>query len=92
MNPDTPWKAFLAKWPKDLPKRGVLVTVLNDQTPFRSFMLTEEMVLFERINPDPMGARMVLMTYDQIAALKITDVVRESVFAAMGFVGKLSGK
>ena len=92
MDPETPWKALLTKWPKDLPKRGVLVSVLNDQTPFRSFMLTDEMVLFERINPDPLGARMLLLPYDQIAALKITDVVRESVFRALGFVGKLSGK
>ncbi|MBN1854471.1 MAG: hypothetical protein JW829_17195 [Pirellulales bacterium] len=92
MSPETVWKALITKWPKDLPQRGVLVTVSNEQIPFRGFMFTEEMVLFERSNPDPMGSRMILLPYHQIASLRIIDVIREQVFTGMGFVGKLSGK
>lgn len=88
----SPWKTFFAQWPKDLPHRGVLITVLNDQVPFRAFMISDDMILLERNNPDPIGARIVLVPFDQISTLKITDVVREPVFAASGFIGKLSGK
>ena len=92
MVPDTPWQALIQNWPKDLPQRGVLVTVLNEQIPFRGFMFTDELILFERTNPDPMGARMILLPYTQIASIRIIDVIREQVFAGLGYVGKLSGK
>jgi hypothetical protein len=92
MQPETCWKAFFLKWPKDLPRRGILVTVLNDQHPFKAFMTTDEMVLLERQNPDPLGSRILMLEFNQIALVKLTDVIQQSIFKKMGFVGKLSGK
>ena len=81
------WQAFFAKWPEKLPKRGVLVSTLNEATPFKSFLVREDMLLLERTNPDPAGARYILMRFDAIHLVKLIDPLKEEVFASAGFTG-----
>ena len=70
-------------------RQGIAITALNDSIPFVGFMATDAFLLLARRAPDSMGARMVIVPFDQLAALKITDVVKASVFESNGFVGTL---
>ncbi len=79
------WAALLLDWPEDVPRRGVLVTAFGEQIPFSDFMTRSDMLLVERQNPDTMGARQILVKYEQVIALKVTDVVQQKVFSKMGF-------
>jgi hypothetical protein len=77
-------------WPTGIPRRGVMLTTLNETTPFKSFMIKDDLLLLERTNPDPLGSRFVLLGYDAINSVKLVDPLKESVFTAAGFLGKLS--
>jgi len=89
---DATWKTFFAEWSGDLPRKGIVVTVLSEQIPFKGFMTSADIVLLERTNPDPLGTRLILIPYDQISIVKLTEVVGRSVFSEIGFSGKLSGR
>jgi hypothetical protein len=86
------WKRTFERWPQDLPRRGVVTTTLDEQIPFKGFMLSGDMVLLERTNPDPLGTRFIILPYANVAAMKFVDVIKEKIFSAMGFEGHLSGK
>jgi hypothetical protein len=90
MSNEVTWKAVFANWPVGIPKRGVLVNHLNEANPFKSFMLKDDMLLLERTNPDPLGSRYILMSFDTISAVKFIDPIKESIFHAAGFTGKLA--
>src|SRR3954465_3578126 len=81
------WRELFAKGPPSIPKRGVLVSTLNEATPFKSFLLRGEMLLLERTNPDPAGSRFVMIGFDAIHMVKIIDPLREEIFTQAGFVG-----
>jgi len=81
------WREMFLKWPASIPKRGVLLSILNEVTPFKSFLTKGEMLLLERTNPDPMGARYILMSYDAIHMVKVIDPLKEDVFTSAGFAG-----
>ena len=68
-----------------MPRRGVLVTSFGEQIPFASFATSPDLLLIERRAPDTVGARTVLMAYQEITAVKIIDVVKVKSFAALGF-------
>jgi deoxyribodipyrimidine photolyase-like uncharacterized protein len=91
MSPTDVWKEVFTNWPTSLARRGIVITTLNESTPFKGFMIRDEMLLLERTNPDPLGARYVLIGFDAINCVKLTDVVKESVFASAGFTGKFAG-
>jgi len=80
------WRQCFAQWPAEVERRGVLVTSFDEQIPFDSFAASPEMLLVERRAPDTMGARLVMISYHQIQALKIVDVVKMKVFQSLGFV------
>ena len=80
------WQKCFEKWPPDVERRGVLVTSFGEQIAFDGFAVSSDMLLLERRTPDTVGARMVLLAYNVIAALKITDVVKSKAFEPMGFV------
>jgi hypothetical protein len=84
------WKHVFMNWPAGIPRRGVMLTTLNETTPFKSFMIKDDLLLLERTNPDPLGSRFVLLGYDAINSVKLVDPLKESVFTAAGFLGKLS--
>jgi hypothetical protein len=86
------WKKTFERWPQDLPQRGIVTTTLEEQIPFKGYMLSGEAVLLERANPDPLGTRFIILPYDNMAAIKLVDVIKEKTFSAMGFEGKLSAK
>jgi hypothetical protein len=79
------WKDYFARWPAEVPRAGVIVTNFDEQIPFDGFAVSEQMLLIERRNPDTMGARKILLTYDAVAAVKIIDVVKVKAFASLGF-------
>jgi hypothetical protein len=78
------WRDCFRNWPTELVRRGVLVTTLNEQIPFENFSAGENMLLVERRAPDTVGARTVLTPYQNIAALKIVDVVKAKMFSQLG--------
>lgn len=67
-----------------------MVSQQGEATTFRGFMLRGEMVLLERISPDSLGSRFLLLPFDELAGLKFTDPLKQEVFEAAGFTGKLS--
>jgi hypothetical protein len=81
------WAEFFARWPIDLPRRGILVTSFNEQIVFATFGTSSDFILLERQTPDALGARSVVVPYEQILALKIFDVVKPKHFKASGFEG-----
>ncbi len=81
------WREMFLKWPASIPKRGLIVSSLNEVMPFKSFLTKGDMLLLERTNPDPMGARFILMSYDAIHMVKIIDPLKEDAFTSAGFAG-----
>lgn len=91
MNTLSIWREVFVNWPAAIPRRGIVVSSLNEATPFKGFLVKEDIVLLERTNPDPAGTRYVLISYDAIHAVKFIDMLKEPALTAAGYVGKLSG-
>jgi len=79
------WRHFFVNWPKDMERRGVVVTSFSEQILFESFFLQEETVLLNRRAPDSVGARREVIPYGKIEAVKIVDPVQNEVFESAGF-------
>ncbi len=79
------WRQCFQHWPEDVARRGVLVASFGEQIPFESFSPGDQMVLIERRAPDTVGARMVLVPYENIMAVKIVDVLKAKAFGSLGF-------
>lgn len=90
MTTNSVWKSFFNDWPASIQRRGILVTTINEAIPFRGFMIKEDVVLLDRSNPDSMGARFILIDFASINSVRLTDPLKESVFAGAGFLGKLA--
>lgn len=90
MTTQNAWKTIFATWPKEIPRRGIVLTSLNESVPFKAFMTKEDTVLLERANPDSLGARFILIGFDSINSVRFTDPIKESIFTSAGFAGKLS--
>jgi len=90
MTTDSIWREAFVNWPASIPRRGIVLSTLNEATPFKGFMVKNDVLLLERTNPDPVGTRFVLLTFDDIHAVKFAEPLKESVFTAAGYVGKLS--
>ena len=80
------WRNCFDKWPPEMARRGVLVTSFGEQIVFDSFATSPDLLLIERRSPDAVGARTVLIAYQNIAAVKIVDVVKIKTFGPMGFI------
>ncbi|HVA45989.1 MAG TPA: hypothetical protein VNH11_06340 [Pirellulales bacterium] len=83
------WQRYFQNWPKDVPTRGIVVTSFGDQVPFDGFLSNDGMLLLERKTPDNMGARKVLMAFQDVLAVKFVDLIRGRAFESAGFAGKL---
>jgi len=83
------WKDLLTRWPKEMPQKGVVMSVLNESVGFVGFALDDHFVVFQRLTPDAMGARQVILPYSSISYIKITAVVPPKVFTDFGFQGSL---
>jgi hypothetical protein len=84
------WYDFFLHWPAELNRRGIIVTSFNEQIFFSAFWTSETFLMVERQTPDAIGARSIILPYDQIIALKISDVVKAKQFKATGFEGGVS--
>lgn len=84
------WKALFTDWPAGIPCRGVVTNALNEQMPFKSFMVKGDMLFLERSNPDAMGGRFILLNFSGIDSVKLIDPVKEADMTAAGFVGKFA--
>ena len=84
------WKTVFTTWPASIPRRGLLMSVLNETIPFKSFMIKDDLLLLERSNVDSQGARFIVISFDAINSLRFVDPLKESVFTTAGFVGKLA--
>lgn len=79
------WDSFFSNWPASLPRRGVLQTVLQEAMPFKDFWIKDGMLLFERVTPDAMGARFVLLSFDTINLVKFINPLSAAEISAAGF-------
>ena len=79
------WKLLFQRWPASIPKQGIVVTSLNEPVNFVSFQVSEHTVLLERDRPDVMGARTVIVPWQEIVAVKLTTPIEPSKFKDMGF-------
>ena len=84
------WRDVFTHWPAAIPRRGVVVSTLNEAIPFKSFLIKGDTLLLERTNPDPLGTRFIVLAYDAIHLLKLTDPLKESVLTGAGYVGQLA--
>jgi len=84
------WRDLFMNWPAGIPRRGIIVSTLNEPIPFKSFLLKGETLLLERAIPDPMGTRFLVLAFDAIHLLKLTDPIKESVLNEAGYVGQLA--
>ena len=87
---DKTWRDVFYEWPAAIPRRGIVVSSLNEPMPFKGFLVKGDTLLLERTNPDSLGARYILLPFEAINCLKFVDPLKESVFAAAGFSGKLA--
>ena len=85
MSATNTWKSFLSEWPAEFPRRGVILSVLNEIIPFNNFWIQDEIVLIERKNPDTSGSRYIMITFDRIDSVRLIDPISESVIATTGF-------
>lgn len=79
------WKSLFENWPDAIPQQGMVVTGFSETIPFVSFMISGGLLLLERDKPDQYGTRKVILSWSQIAAVRLTtteDMIR---FQAMGF-------
>ena len=85
-------KKLFCEWPTEMLRRGVLVTTQNEQIPFSGFLTHQGLLLIERTTPDTMGSRIVILPYENIVGVKLTDVVSQKLFQNLGFAGALKRK
>ena len=83
------WKQYLSNWPDGLLRKGVVVSG-EEQIVFVSFLMSDAVVLFERQAPDSVGGRKVILPYDAIKAIKVTEPIDDKPFIASGFAPSLS--
>ena len=79
------WRALFENWTEAIPRKGVIVTIFNETIPFVSYLISGGILLLERDKPDTIGARKVMLSYESISAIKITDVIEMARFQVMGF-------
>ena len=79
------WRTFLTQWPTNLAHRGVIVAC-GEQVSFVEFLVGEEAVLIERLAPDSVGGRKLIVPYSQIVTIKITESVDSDLFVPCGFM------
>lgn len=79
------WRALFENWPEAIPRQGLLVTSYQETIPFAGFMISGAILLLDRDKPDSLGARKVLLSYDQISAVKLTTTLDIGAFQVMGF-------
>lgn len=81
------WLELFTDWPADVPRVGIIVSTLNEQTPFKNFWMRGDLLLLERNVPDANGGRFVLVSFDVINTVKLSSPLNDSTIAKAGFTG-----
>lgn len=76
---------IFALWPTVIPRVGSVVTSFGETIPFVDYLLTKELILLVRSQPDAQGTRRVVMKLADIVSIKIQDAIDPERFLAMGF-------
>ena len=84
------WKKFFNEWPSEIPRRGVVVNQLNEQIPFKAFMIRGDMLMLERTNPDTLGSRFLFVPFAEVGIVKLIDPIKQELFESAGFAGSLA--
>ncbi|MCA8991248.1 MAG: hypothetical protein KDA69_07520 [Planctomycetaceae bacterium] len=79
------WRSFFENWPSELPQNGIIITTFQESIPFVRFLIGEGTIAIERDRPDTIGARKVIIGFNAISAVKMTDTDDFSRFLQMGF-------
>ncbi|MFK7776722.1 MAG: hypothetical protein QM501_01205 [Gimesia sp.] len=79
------WRSILENWPEAIPKKGIVVTTYQESIPFQNYLLSNGIALFERDKPDSFGTRKVMLSYETICAIKLTDTMELARYQVMGF-------
>ena len=79
------WQAIFENWPESIPRKGLVVTSFQETIPFVDFLVSGGILMVERDKPDTYGARKVMIAYEAISAVKITDPMELARFRVMGF-------
>ncbi|MEQ9407870.1 MAG: hypothetical protein RIK87_09080 [Fuerstiella sp.] len=72
-------------WPAAIPRQGTVVTTSGESVPFNDYMLTDELILLIRPQPDAHGTRRVIMKMHDVQAVRIAEAIDPERFTAMGF-------
>lgn len=80
------WRNLFAKWPTTMNRKGVVVTSYGEQIAFVQFLIGEHSVLLERLAPDAVGGRKVIVPYVKIDAVKTVDPVGNEALIPCGFL------
>lgn len=83
------WRDVFENWPESIPREGILVPSFGEPIPFINFLISAGIVLVERSQPDNSGARKVMVAYEAISAVKITNPLELARFQVMGFQAPL---
>ncbi len=79
------WRMLFENWPDSIARKGLIVTTFQETIPFVDFMISGGIVLLERDKPDSVGGRKIMLAYQSISAVKITEVLDLPRFQVMGF-------
>lgn len=79
------WKSLFSDWPAELPRRGVVLSTLNESMPFCDFWLRGDTILLQRKNPDTSGSRYILLSCEGIDSVRFVDPLGDQTIAAAGF-------
>lgn len=89
MNSTDGWRNLFENWPAAIPRSGLIVTSFGETLPFRDFLISGSILLIDRDVPDSLGARKVMLAYEAISAVKLTNTLELARFQVMGFQGPL---
>ncbi len=68
-----------------MPHRGVVGTMQGESIVFADFSLGHRCVLLQRATPDSMGGREVILPFEQVAVIKLTESLSPKARQELGF-------
>ena len=84
INTPESWRTLFENWPDAIPRQGIVITP-QESIPFINYLISGSLVILERDKPDTLGARKVIVSYDNIVALKLPSPLELVKFQVMGF-------
>lgn len=76
---------IFSQWPAAIPRHGSVVTAFGETIPFSDYMLSGDLMLLIRSQPDAHGTRRIIMKQQDVVAVRITEAIEPERFTVMGF-------